>query len=271
MNKNKDKVCVFVDSFDGYSFLWNTFFDIFNKYWADCPYPIYLVNNEKKINYKNVEIINTGIEINWFNRTLKALKQIESDYIIFFLEDYFIGKKVDNSLIEQAVEFVIDNKINFYKFVDTPKTKQTYKDIPYLGKIESNQRYAINGALAIWKRDYFIEVLENVVDGKTAWDFEVFYANNSNNVKEKIDFDLMCSDKRDLFTYQNGLLKGKWIRKTLKHFKKNDVIIDTMGKEIMNFKETIIYNLQQSIPDNTFIYKILKNIMKQFGFKFMTK
>ena len=42
---------VLIDSFDGYSDLWPTFFAAFSKHWPTCPYPVRLVlsANEKEV------------------------------------------------------------------------------------------------------------------------------------------------------------------------------------------------------------------------------
>lgn len=80
-----NKMAIIVSSFDGYSDLWDNFFFCLNKFWKDCPYSIYLINNFLKPKIKNVYILNTGKEIDWKNRMLKALKEVKEDYILLML------------------------------------------------------------------------------------------------------------------------------------------------------------------------------------------
>ena len=45
---------VVVCSCDKYSDLWDPYFELFKKFWADCPYPVFL-NTETKRQTKNPE------------------------------------------------------------------------------------------------------------------------------------------------------------------------------------------------------------------------
>lgn len=82
-----------MSSYDGCSDIWDVFFDIWEKFWEDCHYPVYLVTNEKNYSRKNVIVLKTGKEINWFFRTIASLEQMKEKYVLFMLEDYFLSKK----------------------------------------------------------------------------------------------------------------------------------------------------------------------------------
>ena len=45
----------------------------------------------------------------------KALELIDSDYIIFFLEDYFLKEKVNNYIINSHLVHCVKNSIDFFK------------------------------------------------------------------------------------------------------------------------------------------------------------
>ena len=94
---DKNRLAIYVSSFDGCCDLWNTFFSIFNRYWGDCCFPVYLINNELKYEREGVHLINTGPEVNWFDRTIRSLNLLEEEYVFFCLEDYFISKPVNSS------------------------------------------------------------------------------------------------------------------------------------------------------------------------------
>lgn len=95
---------IVVDSFDGYCDLWPCFFDVFKKQWKDCLYEIKLVSNHKK--YNGIDTITVGDEVCWSDRTLKAIKQVKTDYVLLLLEDYFFGEKVKNKDIKNAINFM---------------------------------------------------------------------------------------------------------------------------------------------------------------------
>lgn len=110
-----DTLAIYVNSYDGSSDLWDTFFKIYDKYWSECPYHIYLVNNEKIYIHKNVKVINTGSEVDWFHRAIKSLDSIDSKYILFMLEDYFISKVYKQDEIDSILNFIKTNKIFYYQ------------------------------------------------------------------------------------------------------------------------------------------------------------
>ena len=77
MDTNTQDLCVYISSFDGYSDVWDTFFDIFFKYWPDCPFKIYLINNCQPYLRENCNVIHTGEEVSWFSRPITSLERID--------------------------------------------------------------------------------------------------------------------------------------------------------------------------------------------------
>lgn len=258
----KERLTIFIDSFDGYSDLWNIYFKIFNHYWSDCKYREVLVTNNLIPNYKNVDIINIGNETNWIDRTLKALEKIDTKYVLFSLEDYFLGKKVINKDIDNILDFMDNEKINIYKLYPWPSTSHKFKkNSSYLGGYTKNDAYAINGALGIFRTEYLIELIKNCEGAKSSFDFEYYYVNNENNVNDAIDFSKICYDKRDLLGYHNGVIRGKWLRKTIKFYKKEGIDIDFSHREVMSLSQTLWYEIRSKNPK--IIRKILRKIFKK--------
>ena len=255
-----EKLSILIDSFDGYSDMWDVYFKIFNHYWPDCKYKIYLVNNNLVPNFQNVKIINTGKEIDWMTRTKKALCSIQTKYVLFSLEDYFIGKCVNNSDIDSILEYMDTNDINCYKMYPWPKSKKSFDNTKsFLKGYTKNDAYAVNGALAIFRTDWFIEILNNCKDAKSCFDFEFYYVKNNNNINSTIDFTKICYDDRDLLGYHNGIIRGKWLWSTLSYYKKENIDIDFSNREKMSFKQTFFYALRTNLPN--WLRKILRKVV----------
>lgn len=267
----KDRsLAVFVDSFDGYSDIWDSFFDIFNHFWKDCNYKIYLANNEKKYDKLSVNVINTGKETNWFSRTIIALENIKEDYILFMLEDYFISKPFYDEDINEILEHMQRDNLYFYKLSGTTDYALNKKFIA----VKNTTNYPINLQLAIWERNEFIKILKLMREEglKTPWDFEKYYVNKYKNDHVEKIIDGIQYDTRDLLGYKNGVLQGKWIRDTLSFYKKLGININTENRDTMSYLESIKYNIKLF-----FSYKLkgkykkkVKELLKCLGFKFMS-
>lgn len=266
-----NNVAIFIDSFDGYSDIWPSFFEIFNKYWSNCQMPIYLVTNEKEFDYKNLVNIKTGKEKDWFYRTIKALEEINEEYIIFFLEDYFVSKDINEKYIIEIIDYMKENDIFYYQLSKKDVCKKTKDNII---QVLTTHEYPISLQLAIWNKEKFLNILCEIYNNNnvsTAWDFENYFVLKYKNSNcKKISGAIY--DNRDIFGYKNGVLQGKWFLSTINFYKKRGIIINTRDRKITTIKETGNYYLKKyfSTKLNYRIKRIIKIMMKRIGYEFMT-
>src|SRR5205085_10282930 len=87
-------VAVLVSSCDAFFDAWRPFVFFFRKHWSDCPFPVYLINNELRIRSKIVEPISVGLDRNWASNMMVALGSIRHPYVLYFQEDYFLNGPV---------------------------------------------------------------------------------------------------------------------------------------------------------------------------------
>lgn len=217
---------VYISSFDGYSDLWDNFFSIFEQFWADCEYPVYLVNNEKEYCRNGVKVIHTGPEINWFERTKRSLHDVKEEYILFLLEDYYFSKNVNNLDIENILTVMKKDDVYFYRLSPHRLRNQSgdYQKVPV------GTQYPITLQPAIWNKEKLIEILQTI-NGKTPWDFE-YYFDHQKNVNKKY-YDGVLFDNRDILGYKNGVLRGKWIPGTVNYYKNRGIFLDTSGRNTL--------------------------------------
>lgn len=262
---------VFIDSFDGYSDVWNAFFEIFNRFWNDCVFPKYLVTNNLSYLNRNVRTIKTGDEINWFIRTKKALESIEEEYILFMLEDYFLSRKINNNDFFKILDYMKKNDIYYYRLSPSNLKKQENK---YIYNIPKNQKYAISLQPAIWKRETLINIIDSMPNAKTAWDFEIYFTKKYHqNLPENEFIDGICYDSRDILGYKNGILQGKWIRDTLNYYKKINININIGNRKKLNILDSFIYNLKIRLDNKLSpkLIKKIKTILSKVGFHFFSE
>lgn len=161
-------------SCDGYSDLWDDFFNLRDKFWPDCPFKWYVVTETKDYNRAGVEVIKCGKELNWAGRFRKAVKTVESKYIGIFLEDYFIKSKINTQRVCEYLSLMVSDDVKFlnmddsFHHIDGLSNKVYYKENLII--IPKHLRYGLDTAAAIWNSDYLLERLGE--DDYSAWRFE---------------------------------------------------------------------------------------------------
>lgn len=105
----KNDYAILVLSCDKYEPCWTPFFKLLDKYW-ECHPKVYLVTESKTCEYCDTINVNSNV---WSERFLQALREIEEEYVLTMLDDFFIRDYVDNDRINE-IEF--DNNTICYNF-----------------------------------------------------------------------------------------------------------------------------------------------------------
>lgn len=238
-----DDVSILVVGFDGYIDVWNHFFALMNKYWADRP-QTYLATSELTPVYENVHVIPTGKNTEWSKRTAIALEQIKTPYVILMLEDFFISDYVDNDVVKSCIEMVEQDNIKFYQIL-VQLLKQTWeKGKPYKGNrhihvIPTDKKYGVNLQAAIWQTQYLKEKIGN--ENYNAWQFEMNQLNAEKYNENKIEYLI---DDRNILNITHAVVQSKYLRGAIKKMNKIGHTIDTSEREALSKKEDFKYNLK---------------------------
>ena len=83
-------ISILVMSSDNYEDAWKPFFTLYDKYFKN-DYTTYICTETKDCNY--AKTIKT--QGSWTKRVRQALEKIDSKYVIFMLEDFFIRNYID--------------------------------------------------------------------------------------------------------------------------------------------------------------------------------
>ena len=259
----KDVALVIV-SCDAYKDTWPYFFACFTKFWPDCYIKKYIVTNELAPTYNDINVILSGEEKSWSSKMRYALGQISEDIIILLLDDYFICKKVENNEIEKTIERFIEYQYDYLRLMPIPKVSKKRNGIY---ELDGKNLYEINLQASVWRKSYLLRVLRH--DGLSAWQVEAMQKVSS---PYRIMGNVAASNY-PIIDYLNGIIQGKWYPSTVKKMKKLNIFINTSQRGIMSFKAILTRNIKIFIMHNINIPIVvrLKNILKFFGFKFVTE
>ncbi len=204
-----------VVSCDAYSDLWHPFFSCFFKYWPDCPFPIYLASNNSTYPDERVNMINIGPDKDYSSNLISILDKIDTPWIFLWFEDAFLSKKVDNIYIKDLIKDAITNDVGSFKLSsDFPwvYAKDRNKKI---GPIPKGVKYRGAIGMSLYKKELLYKLIS---PGESAWQLDK--SNRSNELNEKFYALTTDSLKKPPFSFQHGVVKGKWLYSTPAFLKK---------------------------------------------------
>lgn len=172
---NKGEVTILVNSCDLYEDTWYPFFSLLKMHWPDCPYRIVLNTETKKYDcpFMNVETINSGSDLSWTARLRYALNQIDSEFVLFFLEDFFILEPVRLEVFDKALNIIRENKdVGLVHFTPTekemPEPKNDLDNCFYELPVRKHT-LRTRVAVSLFRKEYFLRLLYK---DENPWQYE---------------------------------------------------------------------------------------------------
>lgn len=225
-------VTILVNSCDLYEDAWVPFFTILKAQWPDCVNYRIVLNTETKTfdcDFLNIQTINSVENLDWSKRLRLCLEKIDSDYILFFLEDFFLMTPVDNTIFGCAYEYMKNHKnvgvINFKSHVDWIK-KGSYGEFFTCVK-RRTKKYRISTLTGLWRKTFLLKCLR---DGEDPWEFEKYA-----NIRAKLYKETVLCRKEEVhpvFLYYlleslgYGISKRKWLPKNRELFNQYGLQVD---------------------------------------------
>jgi len=163
-------VTVLISSFDGYSDAWPGVCHGFEKYWPDCPYPVYLLTNKGSIQSPGIQMMPVEGGSDWSTRLKNAVRNCTSPFIMYFQEDYWITHPVDSAKMQVYAGYMEQHGWNYLRLVPNPQPDEVFPPDPRLGFLADGAPYRTSVQVSFWRR----EVLEElIVPGESVWQFEI--------------------------------------------------------------------------------------------------
>lgn len=230
----QSKTAIFICSCDKYSDLWPTLESSFKMHWPDCPYETYLHTNEiSNIEYGDISfsLLRTGPDINWSTNLLNALKLLDHEYILFWIDDAFLKTKVINKNVEELIKYVDDNNLDCLRLRKHPRLNNYGSNGIGIVEPDTPYRHTIFGM--IWRKDALLDL---IVKGEDPWEFEIKGSFRGHHLK-------VHSLSYDFFDIYHGVIKGKWVRRMKEKLIKENYVVSSKRVE-MDFLESLNCNLE---------------------------
>jgi len=260
MSDTKKKISILICSYDGGEDLWLPLARSYKRYWADCPFDIYLLTNYQNPAiplFKNIAI---GVERPWSDKILACIEKIPEEHILLTYDDLFLNKAVDTGKIINLSKHVVYHEWSYFSF--DPHIKLGANGTESFVKLNRNRQYRNSSPWTIYRKDILKELL---VSGESAWEFEKNGSERSNK------YDNFYTATDNTFYWFNAIVQGKWKPDIYKKLRRDGIISSTsmpMLNPLENLKREshmIIFNILRALLPLSLAYKLAKIKNKKFS------
>lgn len=241
------KYSILINTCDAYCDAWGPFFRILEKTWPSAKnYNIYLNTESKQYNdsFFNVTVLNCidGLtKISWGERLLNALSRIDSEYILFMLEDFFFEDKVDWMVIDRCIAYMEENEriasICFTSPMECSDSdycnKMYNSDFPDFVIRKQRAYYKYDASPSLWRKSKLIKC---TFKKDTPWEWE-FFGNMRTWCTKDVFYGRISTAPR-VFDYDiihgGAIHRGKWVGYKMRELKlKYSIDFDMSEREII--------------------------------------
>ena len=270
---------IIVNTCDKFEDCWDPFFKLFSIYWPDYKGKIYLNTEYKDYSYGDLKIIplkiaeekQDGHLITWSECLIRALDKIDTDFVLYMQEDYFLKDVVKNEIVNEYAQLMKTNKdIGCIHLTDQAVASEE-KESKHKGLhlVKLKQRYRVSCQAALWKKDVFKKHLRS---HENAWEFEEFGSKRSAIYADNfyvVDTKKVVLNQFEILPYVfTGIVQGSWFEEVVPLFKKHNIFIDYSKRGFLNdkkkkpLKDKVEYALRKSpkiIKSNIELLKLKLN------------
>lgn len=214
----KEKMTMLILSCELFSDLWDAHVKQLETYWPGRQMDTYIVTDaEHPVDFEHVKVMATGAGLEFSQRLAIALDEIDTEYVLITLDDYFLRKPVSSEQIAGLVSMMDAEKLDYLRLFKHPQKArgERLKDYRKVFWIKTEQGYSVNLYSGIWRRDFMRQTVRDIRD---PWRFEVSLARIATELKARCAVSL----NRE-FVILDVVRKGKILNKANRYLKKRDL------------------------------------------------
>ena len=206
-----------LSSYDGGDDLWDGFFKALSIQWNNFDMKIVLNTESKSYSYPGFEIetfnlYKPGQKVAWSKRLLEHLKRIDTEYIFFILDDFWIEEPVDTEFFNKCLRWMRENKdVSNLSFQRTRGDNIKDNRFERFEKRPQKAEYKLNCQAALWRREKLISYLR---PHENPWEFEKYGSMRAARYKDS--FYTLIEGAPQIVQYnlsEGGVLhRGRWCR-----------------------------------------------------------
>jgi len=194
-------LAIVVLSCDKYRDLWAPFFHCFQRFWPDCPFPVYLFANQQRFEgAPGIVTVLSGEDRDWSSSIKTCLQQLREEYVLVLFDDVFLSRQIGPEQLAPLLGWLAREKPSYLRFRDVPRPDERVNS--EIGRYRESTLYR-TAVFAIWRRETFLALL---TPGESAWQFE--FNGLARAASDPAFYGTYC---HDVIPYVHGVEKGKWV------------------------------------------------------------
>jgi hypothetical protein len=226
---------IFVNTSDNFEDCWIPFFTLFRQYWPDCPYPIVLNTETKDFSFEGLDIHCTKVSfgetqrLTWSECLARSLDTINTPFILYLQEDYFLERTVRSDLICTFLAELMAGRADVIRLMECGGSGPWHPSPnPLLWQVDQQAKYRIALQAALWRKS---SLRGHVRLHESPWQLEVFGSARARRIKDKVfcvNRDKFSKPETEIFPYTpTGVVSGKWERQVVEPlFLKHGISVD---------------------------------------------
>lgn len=255
----KNKLTLLISSCEKFSDLWDINTYLLNKYWKNREIrSLLLTDHPTDFNMEGIEIIFPKSFLEFSKRIKFALDIIDTEYVLFTLDDYLLINHVDEKAIKSIIDTMDKEKLDYVRLYKYPKSRKIkkIKSNNALNLLTYDKRYDVNLYPGIWRKSSLEKIILD--KDKNAWELEVLLTEfaKSNNYRSALS-------KIEVFPILDAVRKGAFLRKSKKYILKSGHY--TGNRSIISLKEELKLLSMRTI--NTYFPDSVRRLLKKFLIK----
>ena len=211
---------IFVNTSDNFEDCWIPFFLLFQRYWPNCPFPIVLNTETKEFRFDSLDIhcskvaVGETRRLTWSECLARGLDAIETPYILYLQEDYFLEGPVREDLINTFLAEMRAGRADVIRLMECGGAGPWHpSQNPLLWEVDRHAKYRISLQAGLWRKS---TLRSHVRLHESPWQLEAFGSARAWRKNEKVlcvNRDRFSKPDSEIFPYQaTGVVSGQWER-----------------------------------------------------------
>jgi len=213
-------VAIVVSSCDAFFDAWRPFAFFFRKHWSDCPFPVFLIVNELRVQSEFIRPVSVGEDRNWASNMKTALGRIDAPRVLYLQEDYFLSAPVREEQLAADFAYAFEHDVDSFCLRARSRREAAFEPINNrFGVVPRDSDGRTRCQPTLWKREQLLSVLR---DGETAWEME---ARGSDRTRDMLAMSYSTREGVSLPYLMSAIVRGLWTRGALAMCEQNNVRI----------------------------------------------
>ena len=112
---------IIISTCDKFSDLWEANALLLNQNWPERPATWLVTDVPTDRKLQGIEIISAGEGLEMPDRLAVAMEKIQSEYIVFTLDDYFFTQPIDEAKLHRVLEYMEDKHVDYVQLYPQPR------------------------------------------------------------------------------------------------------------------------------------------------------